>query len=315
MSTQTADWQSQFQQFMQSDYRKISPKHHTPGALTVKAACQHVRVFSKWFEDTFSEIFSPDKITNYALRQFQRHSLDVARVAPNTWNSRLWALGIFCQWVESTLGEAFTNLCDQLEQKEQGIRPAAYRSLSEKEIHDLMQTMERDVRSPVPDTLTQCDANKRNQAIITLMLNTGLRVAEVAALDVTDIVINARSGSIRVRNGKGSKERNLPLNPEARDAICYLVDGTTTALFCGKATKRLTTRSIERIVAAVCESIRIPIHGVTPHWLRYTFAKRCERAGVPIATISQWLGHKSIETTRLYLRSSMDEMQSLIDAI
>lgn len=311
MQTQTANWQFQFEQFLQSDYRKISPKHHTPGALTVKTACQHVRVFAKWWEDKFSEIFSPEKITNYALRQFQRHSLDIDRVAPNTWNSRLWALGIFCQWIESTLGEAFSNLCDQLEQKKQGIRPAAYRSLSEKEIHDLMMQMERAIRGSI--TPFEIETNKRDSAIITLMLNTGLRVAEVSALDVTDITINERSGSVRVRKGKGDKERIVPLNKEVRDAIHYLADSASTALFCGKATERLSTRSIERIVASVCVSAGIP--GVTPHWLRYTFAKRAERSDVPIETISEWLGHASIETTRIYLHSSMDEMQSLIETI
>lgn len=277
---------------------------------TINTALQHIRVFAKWFEVKFSEPFTPEKITNYALRQFQKHSLDEARVMPNTWNSRMWALDLFTKWIEATFGASFADLMIGLKNKEQGIHPAAYRSLSDKEIHDLMQQLERNIRGAV--TAFEYETNKRDAALVTLMLRTGLRVAEVAALDMSDITINERSGSVRVRNGKGNKERIVPLSIEARTALSELVgNSTATALFDGKRTDRLSARQIERIVQYLGAQIGVP--DMSPHWMRYTFAKTLERAGRPIQMICDLLGHESVETTRKYLRSSFDELQSAVE--
>lgn len=285
-------------------------------SATIETATQHTRVFAKWFEETFNTPFTPQAITNYALRQYQKHSLDIVRVMPNTWNSRLWALTILTSWIEASFGASYADLMTGLKNKEQGIHPAAYRSLSEKEIHDLMQQLERNVRGSMdengPVTIFEYQTNKRNRALVTLMLRTGLRVAEVAALDLSDITINARSGHVRVRNGKGNKERIVPLNIEARTALSELVgNSTATALFGGKRTDRLSTRQIERIIRYIGAQIGIP--DMSPHWMRYTFAKTLERAGRPIQMICDLLGHESVETTRKYLRSSLEELQSAVE--
>ena len=312
-TTVTLVWNDAFEAFLRNDYKRVSPTHHTPSAATVKTACQHIRVFGLWFESQFNEEFQPEKITNYALRLYQRTSLETTRVAPNTWNNRLWALGIFSAWIEAQYGSSFTDLMNGMELKEQGIRPSKYRSLSEKEIHDVMQMVERNVRGSA--TVFENTVNVRDQAIITLALNAGLRVAELSALDVSDIIINERSGSVRVRNGKGNKERIVPLNVEARNALAGIVgNSSATALFvAARGGERLTVRSIERTVSDVCASAGIA--GATPHWLRFTFAKSLERKGVAVEMIRDLLGHESIETTRRYLRSSFDELQSVVDRL
>lgn len=277
---------------------------------TIGTAEQHIRVFIAWWETTFGEEFQPEKITNYSLKLFQRDQLEVKRVAPNTWNNRLWAITLFTAWIEEVYGASFSNLTTGLVTKEQGIRPSKYRSLSEKEIHDLLQQQERNTRGAV--TIFELQTAKRDSALITLMLRAGLRVAEAAALDITDIQINERSGSVRVRNGKGSKERIVPLHIDARNALSELcASPAAAALFVGKGTERLSCRQVERIVAYQGAQIGIP--EMSPHWLRYSFAKNLERAGRPIEMIRDLLGHENIETTRKYLRSSFDELQSAVE--
>ena len=59
----------------------------------------------------------------------------------------------------------------------------------------------------------------RDIAMVALMLNTGLRVAELAALRWTDLEVRDRSGKLTVRRGKGRKQRTIPLNIEARNAL------------------------------------------------------------------------------------------------
>ncbi len=319
MQTQTAltvsvsqTWQDAFALFLEQDYRRLSPNHLQPSAKTVKAACQHVRVFSLWWEAKYRESFSPEKLTNYDLHAFRFHSLDEARVAPDTWNARLWALRILCQWIESTLGESFSNLADGVEMKEAGLRPNRYRSMTEQEFGYLVHKMERRTREAV--TVFERECAVRDWAAVSVMLFAGLRVDECAQLDVSDITIGERSGSVRVRNGKGSKERVVPLNLSARRALsAWLEIHAEGALFTGKASARLSTRHIERIVSAVGSEARVP--GLSPHWLRYTFAKRLEGQGTPIETIRALLGHESIETTRRYLRGSFDDLQSAVERI
>lgn len=119
-----------------------------------------------------------------------------------------------------------------------------------------------------------------------------------------DIKIGDRSGSVLVRNGKGSKERTVPLNLIARKALAMRLDLKLAPV---------TKRTLQRNVAQLGTQIGVP--DLTPHWLRYTFAKRLEKSGVAIEAIRGLLGHESIETTRRYLRSSLDELQSAVEGV
>ncbi len=319
MQTQTdiifqvaTDWQSEFRLYLEQDYRKVSPVHRNPSEKSVKAACQHVRVFSMWWEAKYQEALAPEKLTNFDLHAYRHHSLEEARVKPDTWNSRLWALRIFCDWVHATHGGSYANLADGIEVKKQGNQASPYRSLTDQEYGYLVHKLERRTRDL---TLPLQHQNAvRDQAMISMMLFAGLRVEEVSLLDASDITVNERSGSVRVRNGKGSKERMVPLNLSARNGLKHWMSiHAYGSLFIGKNTGRLSTRHIERIVSALGAECRIP--GLSPHWLRYTFAKRCEKSGMSIESIRDLLGHESIETTRRYLRSSFDDLQSAVEGL
>jgi len=309
------DWQAQFRTWLEQDYRKVSPIKRQPGEKSVKTACQHVRVFGQWWEAKYSDAFEPCKITTFDLHAYRHHSLEEARVAPDTWNGRMWALGIFCGWIESTLGASYANLMDGIEQKKSGLRSARYRSLTDQEYGYLVHRLERRTREAV--TAFEHRTAVRNQAMVAVMLFAGLRVEEASMLDVTDITIGERSGSVRVRNGKGEKERLVPLNLTARRALEGWVNvrgnASANGLFAGKSSERLSTRHIERTVSGLGSECRIP--GLSPHWLRYTFAKRLEQRGTPIEQIRDLLGHESVETTRRYLRAGWAELEAAIEGI
>lgn len=289
-----------------SDFEDYIEDHYE--GKTLKALQQHIRTFTVWHESQFGAPFNPEELTEFALHQWRKESLDHAKVSAATWNSRLWAIRILCEWLGNP------KLCKDIKDKRSVKRSEKHRSLSDLEANRFVNKLETNVQR------AQTDFEKRNTvrdwATASLMLQAGLRVEEVTLLDASDITIGERSGSVRVRNGKGSKERIVPLNLSARRALSAWNElrgnATAVALFEGaNENERVSTRTLQRTVSDIGKQIGVP--EVTPHWLRYTFAKRLERNGTNLTDIADLLGHEKIDTTRRYLRSSFDDLQSAVE--
>jgi len=303
---QLCTWQEAFSHYLQTDYRKIT--HRQLSEKSIKLAIQHIRVFGLWHEDKFNQPFEPGNLTNYDLHVYRKYSLDEKKVEAATWNSRYWALGILCLWL------GHPELMDGIEIEEQMEGSEKHRSLTDLEHHRLVNIIELDTRrgkiNPL-QALTVCEYQKaiRDWASISMMLHAGLRVDECAMVEAGDITINDRSGIVLVRNGKGGKRRKVTLNLPLRNAlkVYFKLNLQTNTLF------GVSTRTLERIAKDIGKRIDIP--DLTPHWLRYTFAKRMEKKHVPLETIRRLLGHKNIETTKVYLRSSMAELQSAVEDV
>jgi site-specific recombinase XerD len=291
-------WQEQFQAHITTHFE----------GKTLKAIEQHIRVFVNWHEAEFGSPFNPADLTEYALHQWRKESLDRAKVAPATWEARLWALRHLSEWIGKP------ELTANVKGKKAMRRSEKHRSLSEQELNRFVNTLETNIQRAISDY--EIHNAKRDWATASLCLQAGLRVEEVTLLDASDITINERSGSVRVRNGKGSKERIVPLNLSARRALLawHEVHGNTTAtaLFEGAGeNERISVRTIQRTVESIGKQIGVP--EVTPHWLRYTFAKRLERNGTSLTDIADLLGHDSTDTTRRYLRSALADLQSAVE--
>lgn len=302
MTTQTqvalVTWHEAWRQHIASKYE----------GKTLTAVDQHIRVFDLWHSETFGAQFDPQALTTYALLQYRKYSLDQIKVKPATWNARLWALGVLCAWIGKP------ELIEPVEGKDYKRRSTKHRSLNEQEIHRFVNAMETNVQRSISEFERRNAI--RDWACASLCLQAGLRVEEVTLLDAGDITLNERSGSVRVRNGKGSKERLVPLNLSVRRALTAWNEvrgnAPAAALFEGaNGRERITTRTIQRAVETFGDQAGIP--GVTPHWLRYAFAKRAERNGTSLADISDLLGHETIETTRRYLRSSLADLESAVE--
>jgi site-specific recombinase XerD len=152
----------------------------------------------------------------------------------------------------------------------------------------------------------------RDTAILTVMMSTGVRAAELCNLTVEDVFQTvAKKPVVRVRKGKGNKKRLVPLGPnvkEVHDRVRAWLDiariqkgplfrGFTSRHMNKVRDTKLTTRQLERIIAQYAPSYR----ALHPHDLRRTFAATLHDAGIPIVEISAVLGHESIETTMIYL--------------
>ena len=158
------------------------------------------------------------------------------------------------------------------------------------------------------------------------MRHGGLRREEVIALDLADISLSARKGSIRVF-GKGGKVRTVPANQQLREMLQAWLDDRrlwpgsdeTQAVFIAvrRPIRRLGVRHVNELVATVADEANLGDDiTVTPHTLRHTFATELLRdQGVDIVTVADLLGHSSIETTRLYSAASEDDLQAAVDQI
>ena len=133
----------------------------------------------------------------------------------------------------------------------------------------------------------------RNRALVELVYSAGLRSAEAVALDLGDV--DFEQELVHVRQGKGAKDRVVPLGEEAAHLVArYLHEGrpqlarrAESALFLSTRGRRLDTSTLRRLVPH-------------PHRLRHAFATHLLEGGADLRTIQELLGHASLSTTQMY---------------
>ena len=194
----------------------------------------------------------------------------------------------------------------------------------------LVSTPKRDVRMPAHLSEGEVDAliaapddtplGRRDRAILELFYASGLRLSELCGLDVDDLHLGAKM--VRVL-GKGGKERIIPFNSSAANAIrAYLKDREelvegqakragkirarvarparpASPLFVNFRGGRLTIRSVDRIVRRWAAASAAP-DGISPHALRHSFATHLLQRGADLRAIQELLGHARLSTTQRY---------------
>jgi len=165
---------------------------------------------------------------------------------------------------------------------------------------------------------TSTIVGKRDRAILETLFSTGLRVAELVALNREQIQLNPDAKEIEIGIiGKGGYPRTVFLSERA---ILWLRKYLATrndknkALFVGykgqKPYGRLTARTIERIVKKYVISAGLPVI-TSPHTLRHTFASDLLTKGVDLRIIQEFLGHRSISTTQVYTHITRPQLKEI----
>ena len=148
----------------------------------------------------------------------------------------------------------------------------------------------------------------RDVAIMELFYSSGLRLSELAALDVADVDLYTES--VRVF-GKGRKERECPVGLPALDAIQrYRAAANVHAgpLFINKSRKRISTRSIWLVLKRYLRHTSIPI-SISPHKLRHSFATHMLDRGADLRSVQALLGHASLSTTQIYTHVTVERLK------
>jgi len=148
----------------------------------------------------------------------------------------------------------------------------------------------------------------RDIAIMELFYSSGVRLSELAALDVGDVDLYTES--LRVF-GKGRKERVCPVGLPALDAIQkYRAAANVHAgpLFINKARRRMSVRSIWLVLKRYVHHTSIPI-SISPHKLRHSFATHMLDRGADLRSVQALLGHASLSTTQIYTHVTMERLK------
>lgn len=163
--------------------------------------------------------------------------------------------------------------------------------------------------------------NPKHRTLVMLLYSSGLRVGEVVRLRAEDV--DPERGLLRVRQGKGGKDRYTLLSSKALAALrtyCEAFRPERWLFPGGRPNRPYTVRSVQHVVQQCARRAGIA-NPVTPHTLRHSFATHLLESGTDLRYIQELLGHQSSRTTQIYthvtaariaqIRSPLDDLDSV----
>jgi site-specific recombinase XerD len=168
----------------------------------------------------------------------------------------------------------------------------------------------------------------RDEALFEMIYAAGLRVSEACNLDLDDVETGVGSSQVKIRQGKGRKDRVVPIGRKATTALQAYLPGRRTwlaafppaagskgtagsALFITRRGRRLGPRAVRRLLAR--REQLTGVAPVSPHALRHSFATHLLGEGADLRAIQEMLGHASLRTTQRYAHVNIDHLMAVYD--
>ena len=181
----------------------------------------------------------------------------------------------------------------------------------------LPQVLDADEAVRLVEVPTDAPLGKRDRALLELFYSSGLRLAELAALDVA-CLHDVAEGEIKVF-GKRGKERHVPVGSKAREAIerwgqqrALVALPGEAALFVGQRGARIHPRVVEERLKqrALAQGLPVNVH---PHMLRHSFASHVLQSSGDLRAVQEMLGHASIASTQVYTHLDFQHLAQVYD--
>lgn len=239
-----------------------------------------------------------DRERVHVLREYKRYLKQELESSPATVNAYLTAIDHFFQFLGAKPGKV----------SREDLPQEAPRALTKEE-------QKRFLRAVVG-----CRRSK-DRAVATLLFYTGIRIGECAALKEHDVSVVGRKNRVIIRNGKGDRYREIPLNAEAKEALSEWISERNEkfddkkideALFLNPQGKGLSTASLDLIVRKIGQSCGL---SVSAHVLRHTCLTNLVRNGNDLVLVAEIGGHKRLETTRRYTLPTQSDKERAVDGL
>ncbi len=246
------------------------------------------------YKDALSSINTRD----YVARDYKLYLKQELKSSPQTVNAYLTAIDSF--YIFLGLGK--------VKAKREDLPALAPQALTAKEQKDFLRAIE-DCKSI------------RDKAVATLLLYSGMRIGECAALNEDDIALSERKGVVKIRAGKGGGYREIPLNSQCREALhAWLAhrrkiypNNYDPAFFISNLGQRLSVDGIDHAIRKLAKSAKLD--GVSAHTLRHTCLTNLVRAGNDMVMVAQIGGHKKLETTMRYSLPTKFDQETAMEKI
>lgn len=237
-----------------------------------------------------SHYFEKKDLLKLNVKDLEKYINTLGELAPSTVGNNISTLKSFYNYYVK-IDKISNNPIDPIKQPKIGTHLPVYLTIDE--IDKLL-----DIKIETP-------FDARNKAILELMYATGLRISEVISLEFKNI--DFESCIVRVM-GKGSKERIVPINDYAIDALSNYINNyrnlmiknnINNYLFLNNHGNQMTRQGIFKMIKAECMKKGIT-KNVGPHTIRHTFATHLLENGADLRIIQELLGHSDISTTQIY---------------
>lgn len=281
---------------------------NTPGSIAnYRFALAH---FMAWFCRETGQPAEAARVTPLDIRQYRDHLK--ALYKPGTINKKLNYLSAFFRWA---VEEGYSPTVPTGRVKRVTEVPRAPRWLTRAETHRMLRELAQAVQlAQLRKLKYSYELAIRTQAIVIVILNTGLRVSELCDLRPSDVTMKDKSGLVVVRWGKGSKRREIPLNSDARRAVRSWLKircSESDYLFCSPG-GRLSRQLVQFHLAEMGRELGVKL---TPHVLRHTFGKTLADSGVSLDRIAKLMGHTDVSTTAIYTMPSLADLEREVNKI
>ena len=180
----------------------------------------------------------------------------------------------------------------------------------------LPETLDADAMGRLLDVREDHPIATRDRAIMELFYSSGLRLAELASLQITDV--DLAEGTVRV-TGKGAKTRIVPVGAKAREALRdwlkvrpQLEKTPSAAMFISRIGRTLSHRNIQARVHYWARRLGLP-QGVSPHTFRHSFATHLLESSGDLRAVQEMLGHADISTTQIYTHLDFQHLARIYD--